>query len=126
MRASSSSSATVIFSPLSRRTATQWPASMSFGPISTRSGTPFISQLANFQPGLLSLKSPCARRPAAFRRATSSSAFSVTPGLCAAMGSTMTWIGAMCGGRTRPLLSPWVMIRPPMTRVDMPHEVWCG
>ena len=41
-------------------------------------------------------------------------------------GSTMTWIGAMCGGSTRPLLSPWVMIRPPMMRVDIPHEVWCG
>ena len=30
------------------------------------------------------------------------------------------------GGRTSPLLSPCVMMMPPMMRVDMPHDVWCG
>ena len=32
----------------------------------------------------------------------------------------------MRGGSTRPLLSPWVMMMPPMIRVDTPQEVWKG
>ena len=42
------------------------------------------------------------------------------------MGRTMTWMGATRGGSTRPLLSPWVMMRPPITRVDMPQLVSNG
>ena len=38
----------------------------------------------------------------------------------------ITWMGATAGGSTRPLSSPWVMMMPPMMRVDMPQEVWCG
>ena len=33
------------------------------------------------------------------------------------------WMGAMRGGSTRPLLSPWVMMMPPIIRVDTPQEV---
>ena len=102
------------------------PASMSRGPISMRSGTPFISYSANFQPGELSLKSPFARMPAAVSVATSFSAASVTPGLCDATGTTTAWIGAISGGRRSPLSSPWVMIMPPIRRVDTPHDVCHG
>ena len=35
-------------------------------------------------------------------------------------------MGAILGGRTRPLLSPWVMMMPPMSRVDRPQEVSKG
>lgn len=41
-----------ILAPLSRLTATTCWASKSLGPHSRRKGTPFISQLLNFQPGL--------------------------------------------------------------------------
>ena len=34
-----------------------------------------------------------------------------------------TWYGATLGGSMRPLSSPWVMITPPMSRVDTPHDV---
>ena len=51
---------------------------------------------------------------------------SSTPSLCWATGMMITWVGAMRGGSTRPLLSPWVMITPPMRRVDTPQEVWKG
>ena len=50
------------------------------------------------------------RRPAFTRRSFSSAAFSSTPALCMATGRTMTWMGAILGGRTRPLLSPWAMM----------------
>ena len=74
----------------------------------------------------MSEKSPFTRMPAALRRSTTAWAASATPGLCWAMGSTMTWMGATRGGSTRPLLSPWVIISPPMTRVDMPQLVSKG
>ena len=32
-------------------------------------------------------------------------------------------MGAIFGGSTRPLLSPWVMMMPPIIRVDTPQEV---
>ena len=32
--------------------------------------------------------------------------------------------GAIAGGRTRPLLSPWVIMMPPIIRVETPQEVW--
>ena len=60
------------------------------------------------------------------RRSLTSCAFSMTPSLCWATGMTMTWMGAMAGGRTRPLSSPWVMMMPPIKRVETPQEVWCG
>ena len=96
---------------------------MSRGPTSRRSGTPFISYSANFQPGLFSDRSIFARMPAALTVSSSSSAFSVTPGLWLATGMTTSWMGAMRGGRTRPSLSPWVMMIAPIRRVDTPHEV---
>ena len=34
-----------------------------------------------------------------------------------------TWYGAMRGGRIKPLSSPCVMITPPMSLVDTPHDV---
>ena len=64
-----------------------------------------------------------ARMPAAFRRSSRPWAASSTPSLCWATGMTMAWMGAMRGGRTRPLLSPWVMMMPPIIRVDTPQEV---
>jgi hypothetical protein len=36
-----------------------------------------------------------------------------------------TWMGAMFGGRRRPLSSPCVMMMPPMSRVDAPQLDWC-
>ena len=39
------------------------------------------------------------------------------------MGTITTWYGATLGGRTRPASSPWVMMRPPIIRVDAPHDV---
>ena len=73
-----------------------------------------------------SLSSIWARTPAAFRRLSRAAAASSTPGLCMATGMTMAWMGAMRGGRTRPLLSPWVMMMPPIMRVDTPQLVWWG
>ena len=49
-----------------------------------------LSLIHIFQPGELSEKSPFTRTPAAFSRSTTAGAASVTPGLCAAMGSTTT------------------------------------
>ena len=46
--------------------------------------------------------------------------------LWAAMGTMTTCTGAMAGGRRRPLLSPWVMMTAPMSRVVEPQEVWKG
>ena len=43
-----------------------------------------------------------------------------------AMGSTTVWMGATRGGSTRPLSSPWVMMMPPIRRVDTPQLVWKG
>ena len=99
---------------------------MSLGPISTRRGMPFISYSAAFQPMDWSEASILARRPAAFSRSSRAVAASRTPSLCWATGMTITWVGAIRGGRTRPLLSPWVMMRPPISRVDTPQEVWWG
>ena len=99
---------------------------MSLGPISTRRGTPFISYSANFQPGELSESSILERTPASFSRSRRAAAASSTPGLCAATGMTTAWTGATRGGRTRPLSSPWVMMMPPIIRVDTPQLVWWG
>ena len=124
---SSVSSATKVFSPLSRRTMQHWPFSRSRGPISMRSGTPRISYSAHFQPMDWSESSSFVRTSMASRRALSSLAASATSGfLCAAMGMTTACTGAMRGGRTRPLLSPWVMITAPIMRVVEPQEVWNG
>ena len=60
------------------------------------------------------------------QRSSRAVAASRTPSLCWATGMTITWVGAMRGGRTRPLLSPWVMMRPPIIRVETPQEVWWG
>ena len=53
----SSSIETNAFSRVSRRTTTHWFFSISLGPISTLTGTPFISYSANFQPGAWSEES---------------------------------------------------------------------
>ena len=98
--------------------------SMSLGPISTRTGTPFISYSANFQPGELSESSILLRTPAAFSRSRREAAASSTPGLWAATGITTAWVGAIRGGSTKPLSSPWVMMMPPIIRVLTPQLVW--
>ena len=100
-----------------------WPFSMSRGPTSMRTGTPFISHSLNFQPALWSRSSTLVRMPAAVSSLYSSSAFSSTPGLCIAMGRITAWMGATRGGITRPRSSPWTMIIPPIMRVDTPQEV---
>ena len=56
----------------------------------------------------------------------SSAAFSETPGLWAAMGTTTTWMGATAGGRSRPASSPWVIMMAPTRRVETPQLVWNG
>ena len=86
---SSSSRETKTFSRVSRRTSTHWFFSRSLGPISRRRGTPFISHWENFQPGALSLSSSFTRAYLLIFSA-SSAAFSETPGLWAAMGTTTT------------------------------------
>ena len=119
---SSSSRLTTIFSPVSRRARTAWLASISFGPISTRTGIPRISASANFQPGLLSVASSLTLNP--LNLSLNSSAFSRTPSLCWAIGITITCVGAIIGGRTRPLSSPWTIIIAPIRRVVIPQDVW--
>ena len=123
---SSSARGTVTFSPVSRRATTHCSFSMSLGPISTRRGTPFISYSANFQPGELSESSILERMPAVFSRSRRAAAASSTPGLWAATGMTTAWMGATRGGSTRPLSSPWVMMMPPIIRVETPQLVWWG
>ena len=80
----------------------------------------------NFQPGeFSSFASSFTRKPAASRSALifwqvgSTVVFQSPRGI----GTITTWCGAMRGGRTRPLSSPWVMITPPMSRVETPHDV---
>ena len=74
-----------------------------------------------------SLSSSLTRTPAAMRSAITLLAVSSTSGfLCAAMGTMTTCVGAMRGGRTRPLLSPWVMMTAPIMRVVEPQDVWNG
>ena len=55
-----------------------------------------------------------------------SEAASSTPALCMATGRTITWMGAILGGRTRPLLSPCAMMTAPIMRVVEPQDVWNG
>ena len=45
---------------------------------------------------------------------------------CCATGTTTTCTGAMAGGRTRPLSSPWHIMTAPIRRVVQPQEVWWG
>ena len=87
---------------------------------------PFISYSANFQPADWSESSIFTRKPALTRRSMTARLASRTPSLCWATGMMTTWMGAMRGGSTRPLLSPWVMMMPPIMRVDTPQEVWWG
>ena len=120
-----SSRLTKVFSRVSRRTRTHWFFSRSLGPSSRRRGTPFISHWLNFQPGALSLSSSLTRAYWLMEAATSA-AFSATPGLWGAMGTTTTCQGAMAGGRIRPSSSPWVMMMAPTRRVETPQLVWKG
>ena len=66
IRAASPSREADSFSRVSRRASITWPFSMSFGPISRRTGTPRSSHSANFQPGVYASRSssitrtPCA------------------------------------------------------------------
>ena len=84
---SSSARATVIFSPVSRRAMTHCSFSMSLGPISTRTGTPFISYSANFQPGELSQSSILTPHAGRLQPVQQSwRAASSTPGLCGGHG----------------------------------------
>mmetsp|Transcript_5592 Transcript_5592/g.15848 ORF Transcript_5592/g.15848 Transcript_5592/m.15848 type:complete len:291 (-) Transcript_5592:1409-2281(-) len=128
-RAASSVHGTKSFFPVSRRATTACSFARSFGPISTRMGTPFCSQCEYFHPGVYeSRSSTLFRTPCAVRSATILStaaailALSSSAILALGMGITMAWIGAIRGGSTRPLSSPWTMIITPMVRVVMPHE----
>ena len=93
-----SSNFTNCFSRVSRRTSTHWPFSISRGPTSRRTGTPFISHWANFQPGCLSESSSFTRAYLPIS-AASSRHLSSTPGLWAATGTMTTCTGAMAGGQ---------------------------
>ncbi len=58
-------------------------------------------------------------------RALPKASTSASSGLSRSMGTITTWRGAMAGGRRRPSSSPWVMITPPIIRVEVPQdEVW--
>ena len=90
-------------------------SSMSRGPISSRTGTPFISYSAtsNRRYSRLCRPSRGYRRGAACRAI--SVAFSTTLGLCHRdRYPTITCIGATAGGKASPLSSPCVMIIPPI------------
>mmetsp|Transcript_5330 Transcript_5330/g.22591 ORF Transcript_5330/g.22591 Transcript_5330/m.22591 type:complete len:255 (-) Transcript_5330:989-1753(-) len=117
------------FPGLSRRATTHAPFATSLGPTSIRTGTPFISQWLNFQPGeLRASSSSLTRTPARFSAATISPAAAATLSLSlffCAMGTTTTCTGASRGGSRNPASSPWVMMIPPIRRVDTPHELWC-
>ncbi len=70
------------FSRVSRRAEKTWAFSMSFGPISSRSGTPRSSHSANFQPGeFSSVASSFTRTPP--RRSSSR--------IASALGSTVSF-----------------------------------
>ena len=118
-----SSIAHSVFSLVSRRTSTHFPASMSFGPNSTRTGIPRISCSENFHPGLLSLSSNPAAIPACTKPSFTSCAFSKTPSLCCWIGITMVCTGAILGGSTRPESSPCTMMIAPIRRVVIPQDV---
>jgi hypothetical protein len=114
------------FSRVSRRAAKTVCFSMSRGPISSRTGTPRISYSANFQPGvLLSSASSLTRMPASASRSRIAIAVGSTVSFQSprGIGTITTCQGATRGGRIRPLSSPCVMITPPTSRVDTPHDV---
>ena len=118
------SSGIVNFSSVSRRNTVTTPFSRSLGPTSRRSGTPFSSQSLNLKPALtVSRVSTFTRIPACFSSALSSSHFSSTPPLCAAIGRITAWIGAIFGGSRSPRSSPWVMMMAPISRVLTPQLV---
>mmetsp|Transcript_93830 Transcript_93830/g.292423 ORF Transcript_93830/g.292423 Transcript_93830/m.292423 type:complete len:233 (-) Transcript_93830:1109-1807(-) len=119
------------WSAMCRRAMTNSPFLMSWGPSSMRSGTPFISQWLNFQPGVWSPSSRRTRTPASRslsqqRPAASATARRSSSGQPALRptGTTTTWWQATRGGSTRPLSSPWTMIMTPMVRCVMPQEFW--
>ena len=101
------------------------------GPSTTRSGTPRSSQWAYFSPGRI----PSRRST---RRRTRLGQLALQPG--AGLGDqarTLLVVAADDGhhhhldrrdpGRQHQARSsPWAMIRPPMIRVESPHEVWWG
>jgi len=81
-----------------------------------------ILQVALPQTEAVSL-SYCTRMPRAFSSAISSAAFSLRASFGFGIGTMMTWIGASFGGSTRPSSSEWVMMRPPIRRVETPQLV---
>ena len=116
------SNGTMVFSLVSRRTTTACPASISFGPTSTRSGIPFTSCSANLNPGLLSESSTFTRKLDA-STLRSSSAFSSTPSFFCMIGTIMICVGATFGGSTSPLSSPCTMMIAPIILVVIPQDV---
>ena len=112
--------------PRARSATGAWPAAMSRGPSSTRTGTPRSSQSTMRRPTETSVcGSSSARTPARVRSSTRRVACSSTPSPARAT-STTTWTGATRGGRRRPWSSPWTMIVAPSSRVEAPHDVCHG
>mmetsp|Transcript_93708 Transcript_93708/g.264501 ORF Transcript_93708/g.264501 Transcript_93708/m.264501 type:complete len:215 (+) Transcript_93708:179-823(+) len=92
---------------------TNSPFLMSKGPNSMRTGTPFISQKLNFQPGELSRSSTLARIPASvsFSYMSSAAAFVWSRSCCEVAALIPTTTITTCklatlGGNTRPRSSP--------------------
>src|SRR5215213_8686812 len=107
------------FSPVSRRTSTACPFSMSLGPSSTRTGTPLSSCSLNFQPGeCSSSRSTSILMPESVSSLCRVSASRRTSPLFLPrqIGTMTAWVGAILGGNLRPLSSPWTRIKPPIAR----------
>ena len=109
-----------------RRTLMTAALATSFGPTSSRTGTPRSSCSLYFQPGeYCSRSSTCSRTrspSAAFTWSMKASTSARSSGL-RQIGTTTACTGATRGGSCSPLSSPWVMMTPPIRRVETPHEV---
>src|SRR3989338_8432884 len=111
------------FFPVSLLTTTICFFSRSFGPSSSRKGTPFSSHSLYLNPGVYSsLSSKCTLY--SFNFFSISSHFFTTSFLVLSnkIGIITICIGAMRGGRMRPLSSPCIRIIMPILLVVIPHE----
>ncbi len=110
-----------------RATSIACPAARSRGPISIRTGTPFCSHSAYFQPGRILSRSSTGTKPTAgFSADASRCPASTTADRSSSffqIGTTTTRRGASNGGSTSPWSSLWVITSAPMVRVDMPQLV---
>ena len=112
----------VDFSQVSLLKIVTWFFSISLGPISILTGTPFISHSLNLYPGVFDVSSSSSTLNCDLSLSLSSWAFSITPALFAATGTITTWIGAILGGTTSPLLSLCTITIAPISLVVVAHD----